>query len=90
MGFHQIFLQISFGIPALSPPICVPCSTKEVCVTAEMCPQKPEVTVFYEPDTHTVCSVVRDPNSYKVAVVDSATRAIEMKMGLPAARGGPG
>ena len=56
--------------------------TKDVCVTAEMChPQKPEVTVFYEPDTHTVCSVVRDPNSYKVAVVDSATWAIELNMG---------
>ena len=34
---------------------------------------KPEVTVFYEPETHTVCSVVRDPNSYKVAVVDSVS-----------------
>ena len=32
---------------------------------------KPEVTVFFEPDTHTVCSVVRDPRSLKVAVVDS-------------------
>ena len=26
---------------------------------------KPEVKVFYEPDTHTVCSVVRDPSSRK-------------------------
>lgn len=44
----------------------------DICVTAEMCyTHKPEVTVFYEPETHTVCSVVRDPNSYKVAVVDS-------------------
>lgn len=35
---------------------------------AEMCHiHKPEVTVFYEPETHTVCSVVRDPGSYKVA-----------------------
>ena len=34
-------------------------------------PQKPEVTVFYERETHTVCAVVRDPCSQKVAVVDS-------------------
>eukprot|EP00490_Sorites_sp_Unknown_P005398 CAMPEP_0114645420 /NCGR_PEP_ID=MMETSP0191-20121206/4547_1 /TAXON_ID=126664 /ORGANISM="Sorites sp." /LENGTH=262 /DNA_ID=CAMNT_0001858059 /DNA_START=24 /DNA_END=813 /DNA_ORIENTATION=- len=33
--------------------------------------QKPEVKVFYEPETHTVCSVVKDPNSSKAAVVDS-------------------
>ena len=32
---------------------------------------KPEVTVFFEPETHTVCSVVKDPSSRKVAVVDS-------------------
>eukprot|EP00439_Symbiodinium_sp_Y106_P015689 s2667_g2.t1 len=32
---------------------------------------KPEVKVFYENDTHTVCSVVRDPNSQKAAIIDS-------------------
>lgn len=47
-------------------------SAEDVCATAELChTQKPEVTVFYEPETHTVCSVVRDPSSYKVAVIDS-------------------
>lgn len=32
---------------------------------------KPEVKVFYENDTHTVCAVVRDPNSQKAAIIDS-------------------
>ena len=34
-------------------------------------PGKPEITVFYEPDTHTVCSVVVDPLTKKAAVIDS-------------------
>lgn len=37
-------------------------------------PSKPHVTVFYEEETHTVCCVVRDPSSNKVAVVDSVMR----------------
>jgi len=32
---------------------------------------KPDVKVFYEEDTHTVCSVVRDPSSRKAAIIDS-------------------
>lgn len=38
-------------------------------MAAEMC-DKLEMTVLYEPETHTICSVVRDASSHKVAVVD--------------------
>lgn len=32
---------------------------------------KPEVTVFFDDNTHTVTSVVRDPHTNKVAIIDS-------------------